>query len=424
MSGIILTIEAKDIDLSSKQLGFHFTNIDTRENTISTEGIIGKIGDNSRGGLGKEAIPKPFISIGLQGILQTFNRTLNIPFENPLEDFRDKEHEQYLPESTKRKSGKTIMTTKEAFQFLKRYFLANTYLVFEAGQTQYENEITQEQLDEINEKIKELDEYQSIQNLEVLGDEEILKRHRGMNSIGIRYDTVGLINSIRGKMLSDGLYDEIDYNEEKLKWEIQLPNNTHTKIIETSDGPQGKPIEPQNLKRITSEGRTDAIAAVGALFARRDKSKSYALRLPHVYDIEMIEPFLEYIRFPDDLQKYEEDEFFKAVNKYRKATGKKLRVERKKSKGYELPEPQFSEEDIIYLGGNGILKIHQIADSIISERKMLGYTLPMDEIVRTAISNLNNSETSISDCISIVDSEKRERSISKDNPDLQKSEQK
>ena len=55
---------------------------------------------------------------------------------------------------------------------------------------------------------------------------------------------------------------------------------------------------------------------------------------------------------------------------------------------------------------------------------MLGYILPMDDIVRTVISNLNNSETSISDYISRADSEKRERSISKDNLDLQKSGQK
>lgn len=398
------TVEASELDLSSKQYGFHFTNLDTRPNTIPEVGIIGKIGSNSTGALGGEAIPKPFFSVGLEGMLQTYNRTLNIALDMPVAGF-NQEHMAYIPESAKTKSGNERLSTEEAFIFMKNYFGANTYLVFEAPRAEYEFPISQEQLDEINKQIRASKDYQLIDELDSLKEEgldDISGLSKREISKLVRHDTLVYINQLRGDKVSDGLYDEVDYNEERLEWLIQPPNNTHTRIVVDNDGIHGIPIRPEGIRRIVSNGQKDTISAVRALFEKRDKSKPYGLRIPRQYDVGLIEAFLDYTSLPEDLSVEEKEAFFSTIEKYRNITYRSLRAEQK-----GVPQPEFTEEETEFLGDNGIARIHEIAEGITASRTAPEASINIETITSNAIATLDNGLVPIEDYVREADRTKR-----------------
>lgn len=421
MSKELETIEASELDLSSKQYGFHFTNLDTRPNTIPEVGIIGKIGSNSRGALGGEAIPKPFFSVGLEGMLQTYNRTLNIALDMPFSEF-NQEHLAYIPDSAKTKSGDERLSTEEAFAFMKNYFGANTYLVFEAPHTEYQYPISEEQINEINRQIKSSKDYGLIKDLDALNGEglgDLSRLSKQEISKLIRHDTLVYIDKLRGEKISDGIYDEVDYNEERLEWLIQPPNNAHTRIIIDNDGIHGIPIKPEGIRRIVSNGRKDTISAVRALFEKRDKSKPYGLRSPRQYDVGLIEAFLDYTRLPEDLSTEEKEAFFGTIEKYRAITYRSLRAQQKGE-----PQPEFTEEETEFLGDSGVDRIHEIAEGIVASRTIPEASINIETITSNAIATLDNGLVPIEDYVHEADRTKRkareERNNSTQDKDYQK----
>lgn len=404
MSKELETVEASELNLTLIQYGFHFTNLDTRPNNIPDVGLTPRIGDNSRGSLGREAIPKTFFSVGLEGMLQTYNRTLNIALDMPVSGFNS-EHQEYLPESAKVKTGNERLSTEEAFEFMKNYFKAYTYLAFEAPHTEYEFQVTQEQIDKINEQILKSKDYGLIEDLKALKKEglaDVSNLSRKEISKLIRHDTLAQINELRGEKISDGIYDEVDYNDERCEWLIQPPNNTHTRIVIDNDGIHGVPIRPETLKRVVSNGNRDTISVVEALFQKRDKSKPYGLRIPRQYDVELIEAFLDYTKLPDDLSKEEKEAFFGTIEKYRRITYRSLRAEQN---GKEVPD--FTPEEAEFLNESGKTRIHSIAGEILESRTTPKRDINIETITTNAIESLDNGLVPIEDYVREADRTKR-----------------
>ncbi len=79
----LVTIE--DFEDLHTNVAFHYAQRKYTKKVFEDGGIKGFIGDNSKGALGKEAIPKPFISYGLEGQMQLFNRLLNVARQVSLE---------------------------------------------------------------------------------------------------------------------------------------------------------------------------------------------------------------------------------------------------------------------------------------------------------------------------------------------------
>ena len=69
------SVDIRDIDLKNKTYGFHFTP-QTAEAGLSQTGLESRIGVNSSGKLGKEAIPKVFFSNGITGALMTDRKSV------------------------------------------------------------------------------------------------------------------------------------------------------------------------------------------------------------------------------------------------------------------------------------------------------------------------------------------------------------
>lgn len=69
--------DINSIDFNDEDLTFHLTN-KKFENSISSNGLEARIGDNSSGHLGNEKTEKVFFTKSLKGTLIYLNRTLNI----------------------------------------------------------------------------------------------------------------------------------------------------------------------------------------------------------------------------------------------------------------------------------------------------------------------------------------------------------
>lgn len=150
-----------DIEDIRSGIGFHFTS-KAVTSKILENGLLPKLGANSSGGLGKEANDKTFISYGLEGALQLYNRLVIASFQGRLKDFRTNTHESFLPDVTIGRDESSRMSVLEGFEMVRQYMESNNYIVFDCPVIEYDREITEEELKSINSDLKKSKEYKEI----------------------------------------------------------------------------------------------------------------------------------------------------------------------------------------------------------------------------------------------------------------------
>lgn len=118
-----------------EKYGFHFTPQENVE-AISATGLKAKIGSNSKGGLGKEAIEKTFLSYGINGMMQLFNRLLCASYETPISAILEtKEKSKYLLEYEKSKDSLSVI---EGFEYVRKYMEDCKYFVIQIREPEYD----------------------------------------------------------------------------------------------------------------------------------------------------------------------------------------------------------------------------------------------------------------------------------------------
>lgn len=272
-----------DFQSLRENIGFHFTpkaNIDS----ILDTGLKPKIGDNASGGLGKESIEKTFISYGLEGVLQLYNRLVNASHEQNIIDFKSNiSHLPFIPESASAKNPTDKLSLLEGLEFTRQYMEDNVYFMLEAPVTQYENEVTQSDIDELNtllstatisgtDKTIKSEIKILTKQIDALfdsgvdkSDEKIssLVQRRRELSIQLRKITLQELDKKRGKLLNehaDPIMEQVDYNDDRILWydQIAAPHNTHTRVIEDETGLHGVRITADRLKLFSTDGQTPA----------------------------------------------------------------------------------------------------------------------------------------------------------------------
>lgn len=371
------SVDIRDIDFKNKTYGFHFTP-QTSEEGLSKTGLEARIGANSSGKLGKEAIPKVFFSNGITGALMTFNRIANIPADGK-ESLNTvamlvKDYYKYLPDRIKLfvpeekrdllsleqddvnklienldNNGVYTLDYCEAFEFLRDWMSDNMYAIFEAEPSQYEHELTQQDIDEINsvrdpellKRIKVLDKAMELS----VNEEEIKKmsEERRKLSIEIRKQCIEVASQKRGKRLVDGFFDKEDYNEDRCVFEVQYLNNTHSAIYE--DRTLGKSVLPSDLRKAALDGNIDAVSIIQRLFEERDISEEYSMRGSR-YDIRLIEIFLQYLKLPKNLSKESRDDISQKIKEHRENIRGILKTEKRGFLGI-LPEEILGISDVL-----------------------------------------------------------------------------
>lgn len=311
-----------------KNIGFHFTSR-TNIESILDEGLRAQLGDNSSGSLGKEAIEKTFLSYGLGGVLQLYNRLLNASVEMKLSGLRNsKTHSPFIPESANIKLNEQKLSIIEGFELVRQYMTDNVYFICDVPETQYskQNELSESDIKEINlrlrklkledsdktiiEKISELDH--EIEKLieQNVGKEtkELIEKveQRRCLSIEIRNQTLKLLNEKRGELINEydnPIIERLEYNEDKIKWYDQLktPHNTHTRIIEDQDGIHGIRIMPQIMNLYSNDGKN---VSTGVEFVR-DAYNRIGLddKIKISEDCILLDKFIKYVEM---VRKYEE----------------------------------------------------------------------------------------------------------------------
>ena len=88
----------KEYEDLRKNVSFHFTPMQNLDNILEN-GLVSNFGDNSTGILGQSAIPKVYISYGLEGVMQLYNRILNLSQEGALEHFQGASHKPFIPKN-------------------------------------------------------------------------------------------------------------------------------------------------------------------------------------------------------------------------------------------------------------------------------------------------------------------------------------
>lgn len=371
------SVDIKDIDFKNKTYGFHFTP-QTAEAGLSQTGLESRIGVNSSGKLGKEAIPKVFFSNGITGALMTFNRIANIPADGkPSQNtvaMLVKDYYKYLPDRIKafvpeekrslssleqadinelirnlNNNGIYTLDYCEAFEFLRDWMLENMYAIFEAEPSQYEHELTEQDIEEINsarnpeilKRIKVLDKAVELS----VNEEEIQKmsEERRNLSIEIRKQCIEVASQKRGAKLVDGFFDREDYNEDRCAFEVQYKNNTHSAIYE--DRTLGKSVLPEELKKATLDGKMDAVTIIQKLFEQRDMSEEYSMRGSR-YDVRLIEFFLQFLKLPKNLSQEARDEISQSITDHRNNIRGILKTDKKGFVGI-LPEEISGISDVL-----------------------------------------------------------------------------
>lgn len=371
------SIDIRDIDFKNKTYGFHFTP-QTSESGLSKTGLEARIGVNSSGKLGKEAIPKVFFSNGITGALMTFNRIANIPADGKTNQntvaMMIKDYYKYLPDRIKalvpeekrglssleqddvnkliqslNNNGIYTLDYCEAFEFLRDWMNDNMYAIFEAEPSQYEHELTQQDIDEINNvrspetltRIQVLDEAIALSR-----DEEEIKRldveRKGL-SREVRKQCMEVAYQKRGVKLVDGFFDKEDYNEEHCVFGVQPLNNTHSAIYENNS--LGKSVLPGELKKASLDGNIEAVTIIQKLFEERDISEEYAMR-GGKFDVRLIEFFLQFLKLPKNLSQEARNEISQKISDHRNNIREILKTEKKGFLGI-LPEEIAGIGDVL-----------------------------------------------------------------------------
>lgn len=312
-----------------KDIGFHFTSQSNVESILKT-GLNPQIGDNSSGGLGKEAIEKTFFSYGLDGVLRLYNRLLNLSLESELANLRNSiTHIPFIPESSNLKSNEEFLSCVEGFEFVRQYMEDNVYFMFDVPETKYANQdnLKEEDIKDINlhlksikmpdgektiyEQIKELDK--EIEDLikQNVGDpsKELIQKVEQRNnlSIEIRNQTLEILNQKRGDIINEQekpIMEQYEYHEHKMRWydQFKAPQNAHTRIVEENDGKlHGVRIVPDIMKLYSKDGESvsNGLDFLKDMYSRVKLSDSVRIN----EDCILLDKFIKYV---DMVKKYEE----------------------------------------------------------------------------------------------------------------------
>lgn len=313
-------LEYVDITKVSEELGYHFTP-QKNMGSILVEGLLAKKGDNSSGNFGKEAINKTFLSYGVEGVVQLFNRSALASTEHTIGSLKEsKTHGRFVPKEFISRNPDEKLLMVEAFEFYRRYMEDNIYFVFDSKQTQYERKITPEQLEEVNNNIRkyklkdssgnEIGIFDAIQDLderiklEKDKDKKIeLVDARNRLTIELRKKSKVDIDNLRGKVVDDegAIVDRIDYNEERLVWADQMaePHNVHTRIVEDEKVLRGVIKRPTQV--ISIDGKTPA----NGVQAMQEICKKIVpgMKLSRKGDQFVLDLFFDYVKKVEEYKK-------------------------------------------------------------------------------------------------------------------------
>jgi hypothetical protein len=305
-----------------ENVAFHFTSKKNIQ-SILNEGLRPLIGDNSSGGLGQSAIEKTYISYGLEGVLQLYNRLISASFQLNIEDFNEISHKPFVPDSAENKSPKEPLSKLEGFEMIRQYMEDNVYFIFDAPKTQYEHDLSDSDLKNINSTISELKDSDTnvVERVHELNKrikelahqnipdnkDEILKLVSERNRLAIlaREKTLPMVNSIRGRVLNENqnpIMEEIDYNDERLTWinQMKKPHNTHTRIIENDGKLQGVRITKDMLQLFSQDGEkvANGLEFLNSILEQTTPSDQLYIdssEKPSAHDCNMLFKFHEYL---------------------------------------------------------------------------------------------------------------------------------
>lgn len=318
-----------DIDDLRKNVGFHFTALQNLE-SILKNGLVPQIGDNSSGTLGQSAIPKTYVSYGLEGVMQLYNRLLNLSLEGRIRDFQSTSHKPFLPNNVQGKDLDSNLSLLEGFEFIRLYMENNTYLVFDAPMTEYDHLIGDSQLEEINEKIKKFTDengqnlYEKFKELNKkieqlssdkdANQEELRKCIVERNKIttDVYRETIKIVRAKQGKILNPDesfLIDKVDFNDEKLRWTNfeENPHNTHVRIVEDENGNLvGAPISSQAIHQFSSDGKTggNGLQFLEKMLTLVKDSDRLNIQSTRCVDVDLLKQFHEYVKL---VEKYKRE---------------------------------------------------------------------------------------------------------------------
>lgn len=306
-----------------ENIAFHFTSRSNMQ-SILEEGLRPLIGDNASGGLGQSAIEKTYISYGLEGVLQLYNRLISASFQQKIGDFSGISHKPFVPESAKDKDSSEHLTILEGFEMIRQYMEDNVYFVFDATRTQYEHDLSDSDLENINTTIMKLEDSGTniIERVNELNDrikelvrqnsqdnkDEIIRlvNERNRLAILVREKTLPMINSIRGRLLEENqnpIMEEVDYNDERLIWinQIKNPHNTHTRIVESDGKLQGTRITKDMLRPFSQNGSQVAnglefLESILPQATELDQIYIDTSEEPACHDCNLLYKFQEYLR--------------------------------------------------------------------------------------------------------------------------------
>jgi hypothetical protein len=337
-----------------KNVAFHFTSKKNVQ-SILNEGLRPLIGDNSSGGLGQSAIEKTYISYGLEGVLQLYNRLVLASFQQNIGDFNGIAHKPFVPDSAKNKSSNENLSMLEGFEMIRQYMEDNVYFIFDAPQTQYEHDLSDSDLKNINSTISELKDSGTnvVERVHELNKritelahqnipdnkDEILELVSERNRLAIlaREKTLPMVNSIRGNVLNENqnpIMEEIDYNDERLIWinQMKKPHNTHTKIIENNGKLQGVRITKDMLQLFSQDNEKVANGLEFLNSALEQTTPADQLYIdssekPSCHDCNMLFKFHEYLEL---VEKYKSMGLMitKPETTYEIGNGKRIMPER------------------------------------------------------------------------------------------------
>ena len=303
-----------------KNIGFHFTNRDKSTiNKILKEGIVPKMGANSSNSESKEAIDKVFFSYGMQGTIKLFNTFINLYRTANIGFFEADEHRKCIPNSALNKRKDDRLSTLEAFEATRQYMDDKVYLVFKAEPTIYQRDITDEQLEKINEdinnsseknRISEIDDQiYNIKNNEMLNEKEkeekinSLSNERRKLTLDIREKSKVDVDNARGKLIDnkDGIFDVVDYNEVKMRWEnnIESASNVHIKIIEKDGYLTSEKIKPDGVVSKDNKNMENAVDVISELYSHATPEDNLVAGKERF----LVDKFLEYNQMVEKYKK-------------------------------------------------------------------------------------------------------------------------
>ena len=295
----------KDVSNLNENIGFHFTQLKNMEG-ILREGFKPMIGDNASGRLGSSAIPKTYLSYGLEGALQLYNRLITMSYSNPIIVFDNESYKYFIPNSASNKEKSEFLSIIEGFEMIRQYMEKNIYFIISASTAEYEHNLSEEELHEIDNLLREKREkyLAIIEQLrkflfenEENNQEEIasLINMRNQLAIDMRLETLPKVNEKRGNLINankNPIIDFIDYQDERPMWEVQEKHNMHTRIIGT-ERPCGCEISPNLIRVFSTDNKKPGSGLDFLNVALQCAPKDYKLHL--MFDYTILYKFQEYL---------------------------------------------------------------------------------------------------------------------------------